>query len=279
MLLMHDDVEEGSKNISLAYSTELITKRALVNDSHVAPNTPPENAPLNSGSSTASESPVAEHPQLPVPDQDRCAAEAAAQSVTVSDEVNSLAQFNDWQSAAVYLPTPMVSYSVDNVPVPTHATLPPYAVDDPYIPTPAFLSAYAVDDTYIPTPAALPPYGVDHAPIPAPDFLPPYVVDDAYIPTPASLPLYAVDNAPVPPSGSQLPYEVQSIVDNASYEYYGYTTEAVPFDAQLSQPDSWATPDMGVYPQAVYPQDVNQGYFCAPHAGTSSFGMHGLYVN
>ena len=292
-ILLSDDHTGEGKNAPAAHSTELITKRAQVNDSKLAPNPRPENTPLNSELSTASEAPTAEHPQLPVPKQGRLyAVDAAAQLVSevfLSEEVldNFLARFNDWQSPASSLPTPMVSYTVGNVPSPT--TLPPYAVHDAYIPTPAAVPPYTVNNAPLPTSASLLQYAVDNACIPIPASLPPYAVDDAYPPIPASLPPYY--NAPIPaptflppytvnnasPSASQPPYEVQSIVDHASYEYC-YTTEAVSFDAQWSQPDL-ATPDMGAYPRAVYPQDVNQDYCYTTHAGTNDFAMHGLYVN
>ena len=210
ILLADDHVEEGSKNTFAAYNTELTTKRAQVNDLYLAPNTPPEYAPLLiSGLSTASESPVAEQSKLSALEQgDLYAVDATAQLVTEmtsSDEVfsNFLAQFNDWQPEAISahnalsLHTPVVQHAIDNAPLSSLAALPSY--------------------------------------------------------------------------------EVQPTVNNAPYEYYGYSTEAVSLDAQFPQLDQFTTRNtVGVYPQVLYPQDVDQGCLYNPYAGTNAFAMQGL---
>ena len=208
-------VEEGIKNNSAAYNTQLIIQRVLANESPLAPNPYPENVPpLNPGLWTAPGVPMAEHPHPLMPEQEGlyvvdAAAQSASQS-TVFDDVldNFLAQFDDWLPVASSLPTPTV----------------PYNVNDTLAPAPAPLPSYAIDDVVLPMPASLFPYAV------------------------------------------------------APCEHSPYATDTFWSGAPPSQPDSFATPDMGVYPQVV-----DQGYLYTACAGTSHFNFDfatpGLYVH
>ncbi|KAI9572516.1 hypothetical protein HD554DRAFT_1549045 [Boletus coccyginus] len=144
-------VEGGIKNSSAGYNTQLIIQRALATyESQLAPNPYPEDVPhLNSGLWIAPEVPMAEHPQLSVPEQEGlyvvCAADQSTPELTVFDDVldNFLAQFNDdWLPVSSFLSTPTVPYDGNNAlaPVP----LPPYAIDEAPPPLPASLFPYAV---------------------------------------------------------------------------------------------------------------------------------------
>ena len=209
---------------------------------------------------------MADHTQLQIPEQgDLYAADATSQRSsegTFSDDVSNdfYTQFNDLSPAGPPLPTPLVAYGTDD--------LAPAPLPSPVV-------TYTFDNAVISPRASwmLPSYDVH----------------------------YAVNNEPLPTAASLLPaktslihpqYTLNSAPSN--YEYYGYTqaTEAAPFGAQfdLSQPDSWATPDMsvGVYPQVSYPRTVgvDQGYYQSysyttttyPATAESTFGMQGFYA-
>ena len=268
-------VREASKNTSAAYSTELITKCAQVNDAHLAP-APRPNAPTlisGLGLLTASEvPPVAEYPQLAMPQQvGFYAFDVAARPVpemTINGEAsdNLYAQFDGWQPGSLSLPAPVDSYNA-------------------YLPTslPAPVVSHPVNNALVPAslPSPMVSYAVDNAPVPGsfPSPMLSYTVDNASIPTPAILP----------------PYEVHYsdyTANNAPFEYggYGYTTEATSFGTlfNFSNPASFATPgiDVGVYPRTV---DIDRGYqsysyattattTTGAHSGTSGFEMQGFYV-
>ncbi|KAI9569751.1 hypothetical protein HD554DRAFT_2170745 [Boletus coccyginus] len=260
----NEQVEGSSKNAWVEYNVEPIAQHAQVNDLQLAFNPYPENAPSftsGSGVLTVSEEPVADHPQLLIPEQgDLYAVDAASQSIsetTVSGD-DFYAQFDDIPSAGPSLPKPVVAYGVDDFsPALFPSPVPSYTVDDALVPTPASWTLPSFDAHY------------------AANNEPPS--------TAASL--------PAQPSFVHPQFEVQYTLHGPSnYEYYGYTheTEAAAFDAQFNS-DSWATPDMsvGIYPQVSYPRTVgvDQGYETYPYTTTtypataeSTFGMHGLYA-
>jgi hypothetical protein len=291
-----DHVGESSKNASAAYSTELITKRAQVNDAHLAP-------PLVSGLGllTAGVPPVAEYPQLAVPQQEGLyAIDVAAQPVpamTINGDAfdNFYAQFNDWQSGSLSLPAPVDAYSVDNAPAPASIPSLSYTVDSAPAPLSFPSLSYTADSA--PAPASFPSlsYTLDNAPAPAsfPSPMVSYTLDNAPAPLPFPSPMvsYTLGNAPIPTPAFLPPYETHYTVHSAPFEYgnYGYPTDATSFETLfgVSTPASFATPGIGagVYPRTV---DVDQGYqgysYAATaatgvHAGTHGFGLRGLYVS
>ncbi|KAG8221731.1 hypothetical protein J3R82DRAFT_2021, partial [Butyriboletus roseoflavus] len=216
--------KDGIKNISAAYSTELITKLPRVNDSGPAPNRRPEDSLLTSGLSTALEAPAVGYTQLLVPEQRNfCAVDPPAHPVpagTTPIEVSDamldefLTQFDNWYPKAT----------------------PAYTAP----PLPAPFGQYPVDNAHAPTPASLPSYGVQ------------YTIDNAIMSTPASYPSYAAqytaENPTVPTPASHPSYWTQYAANNTSYSY---PTNAVSFDPQFSQPNPFTTPHMGFYPHVV----------------------------
>lgn len=255
--------ENGIKNTTAAYSTDLINKLAQVNVSRpTPPNIEQENSPPTSGLLTTQEAPTAETSQLPVPEQETfdvadVPPQPAPAKITPDGFEDFLAQFDSWLTEATpaytasSLPAPSVEFTFDDVLVPTLPPLPTFSVQ------------YTVDDVLVPTPAPLPTPSVQ------------YTLDGVLVPTPAPLPSYEfqyLDNLIIPTPVSLPSYEVLDTLNNAAYDY---PINGVSFDAQFSQPlsESFTAPDMGFYPQAV-----DQTYFYTAPTATNGFQMQGGYV-
>ena len=278
-------VGEGSKNASAAYSTELITKRAEVNDAHLAQVPHPDNAPLTSGSGllTASEAPpVAEHPQLVVPQQrspyaDDVVSQPVSETVVGGEAFdNFYAQFDDWQpgspslpapvasynaSVSSSFPSPVVSYTANNAPAPAPFPSPVASYDASVSSSfPSPVVSYTANNA--PTPAPFPSpvvsYPVNTAPVAAP--LPsPGVSYYAPIPTRAFLPPYETHYKVDAPAPAPLPSPVASYTGGNPPAPSPFPSPAVSYT-----PNNAPAPAPAPFPSPVVPYPMDNGPVPAP---------------